>query len=123
MKRQNLSDMSVKQLVQLFVDLSVQQDMALLSLAQDEVNKLYWKIEAIEEELKSRPDDQRSALLPLFEHKNKQVRLKAAHATLAIAPKEARAQLEAIHESGWQPQALDAGMSLRNLDRGIYKPT
>ncbi len=40
MKRQNLSDMSVKQLVQLFVDLSVQQDMALLSLAQDEVNKL-----------------------------------------------------------------------------------
>ena len=44
MKRQNLSDMSVKQLVQLFVDLSVQQDMALLSLAQDEVNKLYWKI-------------------------------------------------------------------------------
>ncbi len=71
MKRQNLSDMSVKQLVQLFVDLSVQQDMALLSLAQDEVNKLYWKIEAIEEELKSRPDDQRSALLPLFEHKNK----------------------------------------------------
>jgi hypothetical protein len=30
--------------------------------------------------------------------------------------------LEAIAASGWQPQALDAGMSLINLDRGIYKP-
>jgi hypothetical protein len=51
-----------------------------------------------------------------------QVRVKAAKATLAIAPEAARAQLEAIRASGWQPQALEAGMSLGFLDEGIYKP-
>jgi cytochrome c oxidase assembly protein Cox11 len=117
-----LSKLSSEQLVQLFAELAVEQDMALLSLAQGKVNKLYWRIKAIGEVLKSRPGDQRSALLPLYDHKNMQVRLKAAHATLAIAPEAARAQLEAIAASGWQPQALDAGMSLINLDRGIYKP-
>jgi hypothetical protein len=112
----------VDQLVQLFSELSVQQDMALLSNEQRQVNRLFWKIDAIEEELKSRPGDQRSSLLPLYNHKNMQVRLKAAHATLAITPPIARALLEAIEASGWQPQAGDAGMSILNLDRGIYKP-
>lgn len=115
--------MSVDQLVRLFSELSVQQDMALLSNALREVNQLFWKIDAIEEELKSRPGDQRSALLALYTHKNMQVRLKAARATLAIAPDAARALIEDIAASGWQPQAGDAGMSIVNLDRGIYKPT
>ncbi|ARQ00940.1 DUF2019 domain-containing protein [Pseudorhodoplanes sinuspersici] len=122
MKRVKLRNLSVEQLVQLFADLSVQQDMAMMAMLQGDINKLYWKIEAVEDELKARPGDQRSALLPLYNHKNMQVRLKAAHATLALQPQTARAQLEAIAASGWQPQAGDAGMSLLSLDRGIYKP-
>lgn len=122
MKRVKLEKLSVEQLVQLFADLSVQQDMAMMAMLQGEINKLFWKIEAVEDELKARPGDQRSALLPLYNHKNMQVRLTAAHATLALQPQAARAQLEAIAASGWQPQAGDAGMSLLNLDRGIYKP-
>ncbi len=46
-----------------------------------------------------------------------------AKLTLAVAPIEARAQLEAIAASKWFPQAGDAGMSLSNLDNGIFKPT
>ena len=122
MKRIKLEKLSVEQLVQLFADLSVQQDMAMMAMLQRDINKLYWKIEAVEDELKARPGDQRSALFPLYKHKNMQVRLKAAHATLALEPQAARAQLEAIAASGWQPQAGDAGMSLLSLDRGIYKP-
>lgn len=123
MKRVNLPSMTTEQLVQLFTELAVQQDAALLYRAQGEVNKLYFKLDAINKELKSRPGDQRSALLPLYDHKNMQVRVKAAKATLAIAPEAARAQLEAIRASGWQPQALEAGMSLGFLDEGVYKPT
>jgi cytochrome c oxidase assembly protein Cox11 len=122
MKRVKLSDMTTEQLVQLFTELAVQQDAALLYRAQREVNKLYFKLDAIKKELKSRPGDQRSALLRLYNHKNMQVRVKAAKATLAIAPEAARAQLEAIRASGWQPQALEAGMSLGFLDEGVYKP-
>jgi cytochrome c oxidase assembly protein Cox11 len=123
MKRVKLSDMTTEQLVKLFADLAVQQDAALLYRAQREVNRIFWKLEEIKDELKSRPGDQRSALLQLYDHKNMQVRLKAAKATLAVAPQAARTQLEEIGSSGWQPQALDAGMSLGELDRGVFKPT
>jgi cytochrome c oxidase assembly protein Cox11 len=123
MKRVKLSDMTTEQLVQLFAELAVQQDAALLYRAQREVNRIFWKMEEIKSELRARPGDQRFALLPLYDHKNMQVRVKAAKATLAIAPEAARAQLEAIRASGWQPQALDAGMSLGELDRDVFKPT
>lgn len=122
MSKRKLSELSVDQLVHLFAELSVQQDMSLLSNALREVNRLFWRIDAVAEELKLRPGDQRSALLSLYKHQNMQVRLKAARATLTIALPLARAQLEAIAASGWQPQAGDAGMSILNLDRGIYKP-
>jgi hypothetical protein len=99
------------------------QDQALLSRRQGDVNQIVWELKAIETELRSRKGDQRRALLSLYDHKNMQVRLNAAKATLAIAPQMARAQLEAIRKSGWRPQAGEAGMSLINLERGIYKPT
>lgn len=122
MKRSSLSKMATEQLVQMFADMAVQQDFALLSRMQRKVNRIFWKLESIEDELKSRRGDQRSALLSLYGHKNMQVRVKAAKATLAIAPDAARAQLEAIRSSGWQPQALEAGMSLGFLEDGVYKP-
>jgi hypothetical protein len=121
MKRAKLSSLSIPELVQRFTELAVDQDMALLSGEISKVNKIYDKLEAIKTELKSRPGDQRSALLPLYHHKNKQVQIKAAKATLAIAPLAARAQLQAIKDSGWQPQALDAGMALWLLDRDASK--
>lgn len=48
--------------------------------------------------------------------------MKAALSTLAVEPKKARTVLEAISLSGRQPQALEAGMSLRFLDDGVFKP-
>jgi hypothetical protein len=44
-------------------------------------------------------------------------------ATLAVAPETARRALEGLAASREFPQAGDAGMSLINLDRGIFKPT
>jgi hypothetical protein len=34
-----------------------------------------------------------------------------------------RRMLQTIADSNWMPQAGDAGMSLSNLDRGVFKPT
>jgi hypothetical protein len=48
-------------------------------------------LEEIKRELKPKPGDHRFALLPLYDHNNMQVRVKAAKATLAIAPEAARA--------------------------------
>ncbi len=77
----------------------------------------------IVDELKNRPGDRREALIVLYDHPNMQARVKAAKATLALAYNQARTLLENIRDYGWQPQALDAGMSLIALDEGVYQPT
>lgn len=75
---------------------------------------------ALEKELKSR--GQRHLLMRFYDHPNMQVRLNAAKATLVVAPDEARHQLEAIRSSKLNPQAADAGMAIRTLERGAFKP-
>ena len=123
MTRLKLETATVHQLVEHFVELSLDQDNALLRGDIRKVNRLFDCLEDVEHVLKEREGDQRRALIAFYEHPNMQVRVTAAKATLAIAPVAARRVLESIRASKWQPQALDAGMCLRALDQGIFKPT
>jgi hypothetical protein len=123
MRRQNLKKMSVEELVQGFVNIALAQDRALFEDDTATFNRLYDRMEDVEAELKGRPGDQRQSLLRLYEHPNMQVRIKAAKSTLAVSPAAARTVLQEIKDSGELPQSLEAGMSLWNLDRGVYKPT
>jgi enoyl reductase-like protein len=123
MKRIKLDQMTVAQLVERFTALAIEQDGALLGDDIASVNRLYDQLKVIENELKGRRGDQRHALVSLYQHPNMQVRVKAAKATLAVAPQAARQCLQDVQELNWQPQALEAGMSLWNLERGVFKPT
>ena len=76
MKRVNLQRLTVDELVQRFASLALEQDDALLDSNISKVNCLFWKLEAVEAELKAREGDQRRALLKLYDHPNAQVRLK-----------------------------------------------
>ncbi len=122
MKRSGFSSLSVDKLVECFIEITLAQDEALLMDDYSRFNRLFAQMEAVKAELKGRPGDGRRALLRLFDHPNAQVRLKAAKATLAIDPQGARNVLEMIAKSQDYPQAGEAGMSLWNLDRGIFKP-
>jgi hypothetical protein len=115
--------MSGTDLVELFAKIVVAQDEALLGGEHAKFNRLFVKMMEVSNELKSRDGDQRIQLTRLFVYPNMQVRLQAAKLALAVAPVEARAQLQAIADSNWFPQAGDAGMSLWNLDRGVFKPS
>lgn len=123
MKATRLRGMTVQELVERFTSIALRQDEALLMDKIALFNRLFDEMEAVELELKGRPGDQRRALLALYDHGNLQVRLKAVKATLAVAPEAARAMLQAIADSQEYPQAGEAGMSVVNLERGIYKPT
>ena len=123
MKQTNLQDMTVGQLVNRFTAIGLDQDKALLRNEHAKFNRLYDEMDAIENELKGRNGDQRRVLLDLYHHLNAQVRLNAIKATLAVAPAPARQMLEAMAGSREYPQAGDAGMTLDNLDAGIFKPT
>lgn len=122
MKRVNPQIMSVDQLIGRFAEIGVAQDDALLGNEIARYNRLFDQMRAVVDELKGRPGDERRALLTLYDHPNMQVRLKAATNSLAVAPVAARQMLEVIKASNWQPQAGAAGMTLWNLDEGIYKP-
>ncbi|HEV7601624.1 MAG TPA: DUF2019 domain-containing protein [Bradyrhizobium sp.] len=114
---------SLQELVARFVSIGLAQYDALYVLDTKKYNRLFSKMENVLNELKQREGDQRRALLPLLDHPNVQVRMKAAHALLAISPVLARKAFESVRASEIFPQAMYAGMSLRALDNGTYVPS
>lgn len=112
--------MTTADLLQRYVANGVEQDEAIFQNENEKFKRLFREMVALEKELKSR--GQRHLLMRFYDHHNMQVRLNAAKATLAVAPDEARHQLEAIRYSKLNPQAADAGMAIRMLDRGAFKP-
>jgi len=115
-------DMTIKELVDHFAENGVAQDQALLYDEIEEFTRLYWQMDAINEELKSRGEEARLALLKLYGHPNMQVRLAAAVRTLAVAPVAARHELDAVKNSRHYPQAGDAASTLGSLAEGRFKP-
>ena len=118
----DLEAMAVDQLVERFIEICLDQDEALRDDDLAKFRRLFEQMRAVLDELKSRPDDQRTALIALYEHPNIQVRLEAAKNTLAVAPAEAQEVLEAIKASRSYPQAMEAGMCLRHLESGLFEP-
>ena len=115
--------MTVDELVERFTVIALAQDKAIRSYDSAKFNRLFRQMDVVKQELKARSGDQRRALLQLFDHSNPQVRLKAAVATLAVAPQAAMRLLQTISDRKDGPQAGDAGMTLWRLDSGEYKPT
>lgn len=122
MKRKAVSLLSTDELLKRFVELGVEQDDALPGPSRARFNRLYSEKTALLAELRNRSGDERRLLMKFYDHPNIQVRLNAAKATLAIAPAEARQELERIRASRYPPQAGDAGMAIWALDEGIFKP-
>jgi phage pi2 protein 07 len=122
MKHARLQAMTVDELVDRFAEIGIAQDQALLYNEISKFTKLYWQMKDVDTELRGRGDDARRTLPRLYNHPNMQVRLQAAARTLAVAPHAARQVIVSISESNWFPQAGEAGMTLSNLDSGIFKP-
>src|SRR5262245_28873078 len=104
MRATRLDSMSTEQLVERFAAIALDQDRALLYSDIRKYNRLFDQMEMVEAELKLRSDDQRRALLSLYNHANAEVRLKAAKATLAVEPALARNMIETIANSRKYPQ-------------------
>jgi hypothetical protein len=116
MTRLNVKMMTVNELVERFVAIALDQDKALFNEEIAKFNKLYEQMDTVRSELRSRPGDQRSALLPLCSHPNIQVRLKAALTTMETAPEAAREVFQTIANSRRYPQAADALAAIWRLD-------
>lgn len=120
---QFLKDMPVVELVDQFTEITLRQYDAALFGNITKYNSLVDQMLAVADELKSRPGDQRSALVPLLVHPNRQVRLMAAEFTLALAPVASRQTLQELSDAKVYPQSAYAMGTLRALQRGDRKPT
>lgn len=123
MKRVSLEDMTVEQLVEQFTEIALAQDEALLMDEIGKYNRLYDQMDLLKRELKDRYGDGRSSLLALLKHKNAQVRLKAAIATLSIDLEAARQTLQSISDKNEYPQAMEARGMIDALDECRYVPS
>lgn len=123
MSRVDLEVATIEELVAIFAAVAVNQNAALECSRNAEYNRLYRQMEKIEEQLKARGGDQRRALLPLYGHPNPTVRFKAAIATLAFAPREAREVLQLIKDRKEFPIAMNASQMLSAIDEGRYNPS
>lgn len=83
----------------------------------------YRQLNAIDEELRARGPTARLGLIRLLDHPELAVRYYAASWSLAVEPGRARTVIEAVRNLGPISLAGDAGMTLRMLDDGTFKPT
>jgi Domain of unknown function (DUF2019) len=122
MMQKMIKTLSVTDLVKHFVIVALAQDQAIELDDNAKYNRLFDEMELVEAELKQRDGDKRHLLIPLLQHKNAQVRLKAAIALLAIDRVAAQRTLQTISDTNEYPQAADARGMLRAVAEGRYLP-
>jgi hypothetical protein len=118
MKRINLQDMTLDQLVKRFVDIALAEYDARERADTARYNRLFDQMTDLMAEFLIRPVQQRRALMALYDHPNPQVRYRAAYITQDIAPESARRVCEIISERNEYPQAANARRMMTNLDEG-----
>jgi hypothetical protein len=117
-----LDQLTVAELVQGFLSLTLGQYDAERRSEISKYNRLYREMWTIRDELKRREGDQRRALLPFINHENAQVRLMAASSLLTIVPDRAKKALETVRDSRIVPQSVNAGFLLDGLEDGSFVP-
>jgi len=88
-----------------------------------DAKRSYRELEAVHEELRARGPSARVALIKLLDHPEVAIRYYAATWLLAVEPGRARAVIEEVKHVAPMRLAGDAGMTLRMLDDGTFKPT
>ena len=109
-------------LVQKFADIAVEQGKAALLGETAKFNRLYDHAKAIEDELRSRPGDERWLLETIFDHPDIYVRYTAATAALAVRREAAIAVLQKIADSHDYPAAAEARGTLNWVADGRFVP-
>jgi hypothetical protein len=118
MRRLDLAEMTVAQLVERFTEIARVQHRATLMFQIAKYNRLFDQMSDVMAALKARSGDERRALIPLYDHPNAQVRFTAAVATMRLNREGARRVLEVISERNEYPQAADARSILQSLEEG-----
>ena len=105
MSLQKLEDLTVKQLVDRFAEIGVEQAEALLYDQNKKYNRLFLDMKAINAELRRR--SAQLELLNLYDHPNIQVQLQAASYSVTVAPVPARHKMNIIANARYALRAWE----------------
>ena len=122
MRRSDFTKLTNTDLVQRFIEAAKRRGLAVLDLDARNASSMVLYMHAIDSVLRSRGIEARKELLPLLDNKDRYVQYYAAKQLLGIAPDRAREIIESNHKHGFDAIAFDAGMTLFNLDTGVFKP-
>ncbi len=122
MKAIELENLTVDELVDRYAHICIAQDDALFHDEHRKFSRLFTQMIAVREELRRRGPEARLALKRLYDHPNLQVRLQAAKSIIGIDWEDALRVIQEVKKRGEMPQAGEAGMTLRALEKGIFKP-
>ena len=123
MTDQKLTSLTDDELVNSFESWAKSHGKAVINGDVPAANRSYWQLDAVDKELRARGDQARARLLRLLDHPELPVRYYAANWLLALDPARARAIIEDVKAGPFVSLALDAGMTLRALDEGTFKPS
>jgi hypothetical protein len=122
MTRHNLDALSDEELVTRFAEAAKQRGAAVLDSATRRANRIFRHMWSINNELRFRGKAARLKLIPLLDDKDRFVRYYAAKHLLSLVPDRARAEIERNAKYTYDAICGDAGMTLYNLDTGVFKP-
>jgi len=122
MNRPELSQLTNADLVRRFAEAAKKRGLAVLDNNVRNANRMFQCMDAVDSVLRARGLEARKAALPLLDSEDRFVRYFSAKRLLGIAPSQARAIIEWNYAHGFDAVAFDAGMTLSNLDSGVFKP-
>ncbi len=115
--------MTTRELVERFAGLAIDRHDAMQETDVDHANQIHEEQTRICDELKSRGNDERTALLPLLDYPHVAVQCDAAGRCLGFAPDKAIPVLEALVHCGHWNEAGGASFMLELYRKGKWKPT
>ena len=119
MRPKDLSKMTVEELVRTYEDIVVKQDVSFKYARNAAFNEQYLQRQALADELRSRPGDQREMLASLFKSRMAWVRICVAQDTLSLNEARSRMHMEYIGEHATAPYKSHARSALGCWDRGF----
>jgi len=117
-----LETLDDQQLIEHFASVAKALGSAVLDSENDRANRAIRRLWAVCDILRARGDGSLMKLAPLLDAADRFVRYYAAKQLLGVMPVRARTIIEWNHKYGFDALAGDAGMTLRDLDAGFYKP-
>ena len=122
MTSKHLSELSSQDLVQMYEQIVLQQDESFKNERIALFNKQYGDREAIKEELRSRPGDQREMLAALFKSKKSWVCICVARDTFGLNEARSRMHMQYVADHSLGRYRGEARSALGAWDRG-FRPT